>query len=161
MKLLFWLPLLAATAHITEEFVWPGGFAEWYRWYRPEIARSVTNRFLVIINGALLLLCVSVGIDRPTRFGPALLLTTTALLLGNGLFHLSATVHKRRYSPGLVTGVLLYVPLGIASYVVILRERLASVETAIVAAVLGGSYHVFSVANHRRRDRAIRDSRVG
>src|SRR4051794_39326088 len=45
--LFLWLPLLAVAAHLIEEFVWPGGFARWYRWYRPERAASVTTRFIV------------------------------------------------------------------------------------------------------------------
>lgn len=34
MRWLFWAPLVAATLHIFEEFVWPGGFARWDREYR-------------------------------------------------------------------------------------------------------------------------------
>ncbi len=156
MTLLFWCPLFAAIAHITEEFVWPGGFAGWYRTYHPDIARSISKRYLVVVNGALLFTCLSVGIDRPTTFGPAFLLTVVALLFGNGVFHLFATLRTRSYSPGVVTGVLLYIPLGIVSYVAILREQLASVETAVVAAIVGCSYQMVSVANHRRRERSFR-----
>ena len=33
---LLWAPLVAAAAHIFEEFVWPGGFMNWYRRYHGE-----------------------------------------------------------------------------------------------------------------------------
>ena len=36
------------------------------------------------------------------------------LVLVNGLVHLVAWVALRRYNPGLVTGVLLFLPLGVA-----------------------------------------------
>ena len=150
-SLLFWLPLAAASAHIFEEFAWPGGFAEWYRRYRPEIERSLSPRYLVIVNAALLFGLFSVGVDRRTVIGPAFLLTMVAILFGNGVFHLFASVRTRTYSPGAVTGALFYIPLGVVTFSAILRTHLASLETAIVAAIIGCSYQVLSVANHRRR----------
>lgn len=99
MTLLFWLPVLTAAAHIFEEFAWPGGFAEWYRKYQPDIAHSIRTRYLVIVNGALLFGCLSVGIDRKTVIGPAFFLTMVALLFGNGAFHIFATARTKMYSP--------------------------------------------------------------
>lgn len=153
--LLFWLPLAAAALHIVEEFAWPGGFAPWYREYRPEIARSVSPRFLFWINVALLVGCASVGIDGPTPYGAALFLTMTALLFSNAIFHLRATLRMRRYSPGVITGMTLYVPLALLGYATILRRGLASPATAVVAALLGCAYPFLSHAFHRRRDAAL------
>jgi hypothetical protein len=61
MKWLWWAPLFAALAHIVEEFVYPGGFADWDRAYRPQYRSSITGRVHVIINAALIALCVSVA----------------------------------------------------------------------------------------------------
>ena len=47
----FWAPLGAASLHIIEEFVYPGGFAAWDRRYRPGMRKSITPRFHIIING--------------------------------------------------------------------------------------------------------------
>lgn len=44
MSTLWWGPLVAAVLHILEEFVYPGGFAQWDRLYRPQIAGSITSR---------------------------------------------------------------------------------------------------------------------
>ena len=153
---LFWLPLLVAVLHIAEEFVWPGGFARWYRWYRPDIAATVTGRFLAWINFALICGCLTVAIDGPSRYGVALFLTMIALLFANGVFHLSATLKRRRYAPGLVTGTLLYLPLGIVGYIEVLRLHRASIGTAFVAAVLGNSYQWVSWTVHKRRVRRMR-----
>jgi hypothetical protein len=149
--LLFWLPLGAAALHIVEEFAWPGGFTRWYYEYRPEVARSASRRFLFWINVALLAGCASAGIDGPTPYGAALFLTMTALLFSNAIFHLRATLRLRRYSPGVITGMTLYVPLAILGYATILRRGLASPGTAVVAAVLGCAYPFFSYAFHRAR----------
>jgi hypothetical protein len=152
---MFWLPLFAASLHIIEEFVWPGGFAAWYRAYLPDIAASVSNRFLFWINTALLFACLSAGVDGPSPYGAAIFLTVTALLFANGIFHLVATIQGRRYSPGVVTGVVLYLPLAIGGYATVLRSHLASPGTAAVAVLLGGSYQFISWSIHRRRARTL------
>jgi len=139
---------------MTEEFVWPGGFGGWYRDYRPEIAKSLTNRYLVLINAFLLAMCGLCAFLGFTPRGAALFLTITAILGANGLFHLWATIRGKRYSPGVITGIALYAPLAIYSYIAVLNAELATVETAIVSAVMGSSYHWISVANHRRRSAA-------
>src|SRR4029077_13703917 len=111
-----WAPLCAATLHIFEEFVWPGGFAAWYRRYKPERAKSITARFLVIINVLFLILCYDAGAARLRPFGAALWLTVAALLAGNAVWHLIGAVKTRSYSPGLVSGLLLYIPLAVVGY---------------------------------------------
>ncbi|HKR64380.1 MAG TPA: HXXEE domain-containing protein [Thermoanaerobaculia bacterium] len=151
--LLFWLPLAAAALHIVEEFFWPGGFTVWYREYRPEVTKSTSKRFLFWINAALLFGCASVGIDGPTPYGAALFLTMTALLFTNAVFHIRATIRMRRYSPGVITGIALYMPLTIIGYAAILRMRLASPGTMIIAAILGGAYPLYSYAIHTRLSR--------
>lgn len=150
-----WVPLVIAALHIIEEFVWPGGFAAWYREYRPEIASSVSARYLVVVNAILLALCAVVALSAPTPRIVALLLTIAAVLFGNGIFHVWATWRMKRYSPGSVTGLTLYIPIGALAFVSMIRLGLATPQTAIVAAVMGCSYQVISVANHRRRVRAI------
>jgi hypothetical protein len=148
---MFWFPLAAASAHVFEEFAWPGGFTAWYHRYRPEIARSVSKKFLFWINAALLFGAFSVGMDERTPIGPAFFLTFCALLAGNGMFHLYATLTTRHYSPGVVTGALLYIPLALYGFATLIASGRASISTALVAALIGGSYHFVSVANHRRR----------
>jgi hypothetical protein len=56
--ILLWLLPLAAILHIVEEFVFPGGFAAWYRNYQVLLAASFTSRYLVIVNVVLVVLCI-------------------------------------------------------------------------------------------------------
>ncbi len=155
ITLLFWLLPLAAALHLVEEFAVPGGFPSWYRAYRPRRAASMTARFFVVINALLVIGVIAPLIDGPTPYGVALWLTFAAIVAGNGVFHLAATVRGRRYSPGLVTG-LLYVPLAIVGFASILRAGLASVGTAAAALALGVAFPFVSDAIH-----ALRTARGG
>jgi hypothetical protein len=152
MNWLPWAPLSAATLHIFEEFAWPGGFAARYRQYAPTRAKSITPRFLVIGNGLLLMLGYDAGAWWPAPFGAAVWLTTAALLASNATWHLIGTIRTKSCSPGIATGLILYVPLALFGYVRTLRSG-TNIVTAIVAAAIGTSYHSWSAALHRRRAR--------
>jgi hypothetical protein len=158
MSFLAWSLAGAASFHIFEEFVYPGGFKSWWCAYRPETAASVSNRFLIIINAALLAFSVSVAlaVQAPRGNGVAAWLTLAALLFSNAVFHVVGAFQSRRYSPGMISGVVLYIPIAIYGFVHFLRSGQASPLTALAAAFIGGSYHFISFANHRRRTRAAR-----
>jgi hypothetical protein len=150
---LFWTLPIAAAAHVFEEFAFPGGFKEWYARYRPETATSFTPVFAIGINTLLLVLCSIPLLGGPTPRSVALWLTLAAVLVGNTIFHARATLKMGEYSPGLVTALLLYLPLGIIGFTHFLRAGYASAGTAISAALIGGAYNVFAANNHRRRAR--------
>lgn len=70
-SLIGWTLLPAAALHIIEEFVWPGGFALWYRSWRPELAPSMTAAFFIVVNARLLALCATAGIFSASPRGVA------------------------------------------------------------------------------------------
>jgi Protein of unknown function with HXXEE motif len=143
-----WAPLAAALLHIFEEFVYPGGFVGWYRRYRVDVSR-ITARFLIIINAALLIACWDVAILLRRGAGVPYWLTIAALTCSNGCWHAWASVKSREYSPGTMTGVAIYVPLGIYGYYHFLRSGAASMTTALIAAAVGCSYPFWSALFHR------------
>jgi hypothetical protein len=152
MTLLLWASLLAVTAHLVEEFVFPGGFLAWHRRYRPEHAASITPRFAIVVNGLLLFLLLAIAINGPSStIGVFQWLTLAALLITNAAFHIRAVINTRAYSPGVVTAAFLYVPLGVYGYYWLLRTGAAPVGMAAVALVLGGSYPFVSIVLHRMR----------
>lgn len=170
MPWLWWTPLLAALAHITEEFVWPGGFAEWDRAYRPRIRSSITPGLHLVINALLVFACVSVGLTGtpggvanlgpvgirsiiPPQHSVAAWLALASLLFSNAVFHVVGTVRTGRVSPGLRTGLLLYVPLAAYGFWHFLSTGLTSFSTSILAALIGGSYHLWASTIHAVRAR--------
>jgi len=163
---IWWAPLVAAALHIFEEFVFPGGFAEWDRMYRPAIRDSITPRLHIIVNAALLALCVQIGLLGASReaaarsIGVVAWIAVAALLGSNAIFHVVGTIRTRTRSPGVITGLLLYLPMAIIGTWFWLRTGAVPPVTAAVAAMIGGSYHAWAGALHRARARA-RDRRTG
>ena len=125
MLLVAWSLAAAASLHILEEFVFPGGFKSWWCAYRPETAGSVSNGFLIVINAALLAFsaAVAVAVQAPRGNGVAAWLALAALLFSNAIFHLIGAFQSKRYSPGMITGIALYIPLAIYGFAYFLRER--------------------------------------
>jgi len=150
MEWLRWAPLAAASLHMGEEFIFPGGFAHWYRRYRVDPSR-ITNRMLIVVNVVLLAVCCDVGLLGPTPLGVAYWLAIAALLCSNGCWHLWACYKQRSYSPGVITGMGIYVPLAVYGYAEILRSGAASVPTALIACSVGSLYQIWSTVYHRRR----------
>ena len=146
-----WAPLGAASLHIVEEFVFPGGFAAWDRRYRPDFKNSITPRLHIVVNALLLIICFDTGAMIGRRLGAALWLLVAALLFSNALWHLRGAVKTRSYSPGMITGLLLYVPLTIYGYDHFVRSGRVTAVTALIAFAVGGSYHLWAGFMHRAR----------
>jgi hypothetical protein len=170
MTWLWWGPLFAVILHITEEFIWPGGFAEWDRVYRPQIRQSITPRLHIIVNLLLIAFCMNVGLAGlgkagltirgehlrsgiPSIYAGASWIALTALLFSNAIFHIVGSIQTGRYSPGLFTGVLLYIPLAIFGCLYFVDGSETTLRTALIAAALGGSYHVWARMIHTLRAR--------
>ena len=111
-----WGLLAAVCVHECEEFVWPGGFRAWYIDYSPHVERSMTTRFLVFINLAVPLSAAIAGAFFAAPWARTLWLAVASGVGINSVWHIQATLRGRRYSPGVVTGALLYVPLVIYAY---------------------------------------------
>jgi len=167
MEWIWYVPLLAALVHIFEEFVYPGGFAEWDRAYRPEIRKSITSRFHIIINAALVIACVNIalagygerlrwgpiqtGSIGPTRFAPVAWLIIVALFFSNAIFHLRGTIKSGKRSPGVISGVVIYIPMAVYGYFYFVSTGLVSPWLAGLAALVGSSYHFWAAIMHKRR----------
>lgn len=146
---------MAVALHLCEEFAWPGGFGDWYRWYRPERASSVTTHFLIGINALFVMMALAAGVLGFRAYGVALWLVVASIAASNGIFHLWATVSPRRYSPGVVTGCFVYLPLAVFGFVYFWRHGLTRWDVLIQAAIIGPAFHLYSAWNHRRRAESI------
>ena len=104
MNWVFWAIVAAALIHVAEEY-W-GGFLSLIQ----ERVPGMTLRQFLIINALFVVLCVVAAIVRTS--GPVLSLSVASLILINALIHIAATVWLRRYAAGVISAVVLYIPLG-------------------------------------------------
>lgn len=106
-------PLAILLAHQTEEWVWPGGFLPWinHEVFGGEDEFPLDRRAGLIINvglGWLLSLSVLAG---PRAAAPQAMLYTSHI--GNAGLHIGWAVRNRKTDPGVFTGALGLLPLGI------------------------------------------------
>ena len=156
MNWIFWAPLIAASLHIFEEFVFPGHFSEWYKKYKPAIKKSITTRFLIFINVGLLIICYDISAFGPSELGVATWLGVMAMLAANEVWHLRGVLKTRSYSPGIITGILLYIPLAVYGYVLFLSTNQIAISLALLAFLIGASFQLWPNIFHRFRSKKIR-----
>lgn len=134
---------IAFTFHVVEEFVFPGKGEDWFRLYRPRFALRYTEAYFVKVNaigfaGAALvplgLYDYRGGYSLGGIFGNMIF---AAAMLANAYYHVRGSIVTKQYSPGTITGVVLYVPLAIAFYVQLLRTGAASWIVAIICLIAG------------------------
>ncbi len=168
MTWLWWAPLGAVGLDIVEEFVYPGGFAEWDRAYRPAIRSSITPQLHFTINAMLLAFGVAVWLAGPQtqhalgvqvrsaiprEYAGMAWVALAALLCSNAAFHVVGTARSRSYSPGVVTAITLYIPLATLGCWHMLSSGQVSAAGALVGVLLGGSYHLWAAGLHAMRAR--------
>ena len=104
---LLWLLPGAYAAHLLEE--WFGGFPEWVGTVvGAPLPRSA---FLAINAVAFLLMLVAVRLSTRREESGWMAIAIATILGVNGVAHIFGSLATRSYSPGLITGVVLYLPL--------------------------------------------------
>jgi len=142
--LVAWSLFAGISAHEMEEFVWPGGFRAWYIRHSPSVERSMSKRFLIGINAVVLLAAAMAAWRFASPSMRFLWLTVGSAAAFNGLWHLQATLRTRRYSPGVVTGALVQVPLVFYGFTHFMRCDWISPRHAISAAAYGAAYWIIA-----------------
>jgi hypothetical protein len=113
----FWLWMfpVAYLMHITEESYGGEGYSGYLERLRGIHLSS--TRFLMAHGVGLALMVAGVILARQLKFPNLLSVILGAVLLVNGLTHAVQTLAHREYVPGLVTAVLIWLPLGVATLV--------------------------------------------
>jgi len=133
----------AAIIHVFEEYAYPGGFSDWMRSLNPRFAPWITARFAVIINGLFLLLCV-MGAMVASK-GLVFSLSVASLLFFNGLIHLAGAIRAKRYAPGVVSSVLLYVPLSLYAFYLFASAGRLTLAGSVIVGLVGVLYQAVPI----------------
>jgi hypothetical protein len=131
LRLLGLLLPVTFAAHVAEEY-W-GGFPAWAS---AHTGLALTEPAFLSLN-FLFFGVMAAGVVAALLVGPAqwLLIPLGTAVLINGIAHLAASIITWSYSPGVVTGVLLWVPLGLS---IIRAARAVWPKPTVLAGVLTG-----------------------
>lgn len=139
ITLLSWAVPACFGLHVIEELVWPGTFREWYHRYRPQVAGE-PMAYYYKANAIYFALALLVPLVLHLNG----ILIWAALLLFNLVFtHVRGAWHTRSYSPGIVTGIVLYVPLFAVTYGYLLSHHIVSVPRALVCLLVGAVPEIY------------------
>jgi hypothetical protein len=146
IQTLAWLSMAAYATHIMEEFTF-----DWRNWARAVIKLPVEWSDFYVTNAVVIALGIAQAELAPTL--PLAPLMFASLMLINAVFfHILPFVKMRgRFSPGLVTAILLFLPTGIAVW----REAGVAVSwiTVTLAIVGGAALMAYPIIMLNLRDR--------
>jgi Protein of unknown function with HXXEE motif len=137
---LCWLATAIYALHVIEEFVF-----DWRGWARAVLKLPVEWSTFYVTNGAVIVLGV-VSANLADAW-PALALSFPALMLINAIFMhiLPFLLKKGRFSPGLVTAVLLFLPCGFYCYRAVNLAGLLSSPTLLTSIAIGAGLMAFPI----------------
>jgi hypothetical protein len=109
LTVLAWLAVAAYALHVVEEHM-----LGWYDWARKTMNISMTWEQYMITEVGILILGITAAMLAGSPIGPTLVVAFATLLLINVVFfHILPMLAKGfKFSPGVITGVLLFLPLG-------------------------------------------------
>jgi hypothetical protein len=152
--LALWLVVAAGALHVTEEYVWPGGFLDAMRRVAPGYAFAVNRTMAVVING--LMFVVLLAAPFIAHAAPLFALSAAGLCAVNGWSHVAGAVRGRRYVPGMVTGLLVYQPVAAFTYLQFARAGQLTGAVLAGSLLLGAAYHLVPLGYLVTRRRALR-----
>lgn len=135
---LIWLMPAAFAPHIAEEY--GTGFPDWVT---QTLGGAMTAGAFLTNNALFMVILLSLtawAAWRPSPVSAFVLLSwASGNLFWNAVFHLATTALYGRYSPGLVTAVLLYLPVSLLVAQTALRDRVLPQGAFAGAVCIGGA----------------------
>ena len=133
---LIWLMPAAFAMHIAEEYL--GGFPAWVT----HVLGGSFNNLAFAVNNALFMVVMVILTAWTSRTGSRvstflLIAWASGNIFWDALFHVVMTAARDRYSPGLITSAILYLPISLVVGSAALESRALSL-TGFLAALAAG-----------------------
>lgn len=128
-----WFFLFTYLLHIAEEYWGGDGYSAYLS--RTKGVDLTSRRFLFMTGIGLVLIIVGIPLAYTFGFPQLMMVILGTVFLINGVSHTISGVVTARYNPGLLSGMLIWIPLGIVTLVQ-LRERM-SVARYLTAVAVG------------------------
>jgi len=145
---LIWLATAFYAIHVAEEFM-----LNWRDWARAVIGLPVEWSDFYIVNSIVVVLGI-VAANLSVTW-PAVALAYPGLMLINAVFfHILPVIRTGgRYSPGVATAVVLFLPLGIAAYWTALANGSVGVGGGIASLAIGAALMALPIVLLNIKDR--------
>jgi len=143
---IFWVALVAYALHILEEYTY-----DWKSWAQKILKLDVDWNSFYVTNVLVLFIgvaCAEVGWSHPTFS-----LIFPALMLVNSLvFHILPYIRSnRKFSPGMITAIFLFLPIGIKSFTMATDMQVLS-KSMIIAGICGVAIIAFPIFLLKTKD---------
>jgi hypothetical protein len=127
-----WLLPLAYLIHISEEYWGGGGYSAYMA--RVRGVHITPARFLFLNGLGWGLMLLGIYLARRLKFLEWLAICLCTVEAANGVSHTITAVATASYNPGLVSGLLIFIPLGLAG-LYLLKNRMSRSRYATAMAV--------------------------
>lgn len=150
-KEMIWAWLFPATylIHIAEEYV--AGVALAPSPNKIRGANMTATQFLILNGFACALLVIGMILSRRYGFRQWLLVCLATVVMVNGLFHIAGTIRIAGYNPGLISGVLIWIPLGVVTLMRMKKSMPPNRYRVAMAVGVGINVIVLLIARGGRR----------
>jgi hypothetical protein len=127
-----WLLPVTILVHQLEEY-----FGQFPLWYSNLLNAQLSNQDFIVINGVGLFVFTIVALSYVINKNNLILVALGTLVFANGIIHLLLSIFTFSYSPGTISGVVLFIPLGIIIFKRILPqlndgERVIAISIGII-----------------------------
>jgi hypothetical protein len=138
-KHIAWFLPAAYLLHLLDEYFIGAGFAGWFSML---FKASLSESNFIVINAAgltiVLLIAILYTLGKANNF---VLATVGSLFFINGIIHPLVSFLTATFSPGTITGVIIYLPFGLIVFIKIFpllqeQQRMFSVVLAIALQIL-------------------------
>jgi len=133
---LLFAPLAYVFHHCEESIIF--NFRAWRSLYFPDNKLPSTELMLVILMAISLAYIILHFIVQNRASAQSVITFLMATQVNNMIFHAGGTIVFQDFSPGLITAILLYIPVNIIIAQKALQERWISKRSLIVLFLLGG-----------------------
>jgi hypothetical protein len=146
---LCWLATATYALHAIEELMF-----DWRGWARAVLKLPVEWNFFYFTNAAVMVFGIVAA--NLADSSPAIALAFPAVMIVNTIFFhvLPFVVTRGRFSPGLITAIALFLPVGFWSYRTASRSGVLSSEVLWISVVLGALVMAFPIILLRVSKRA-------
>src|SRR4051812_24185542 len=133
-----WLFPPACLLHVTEEYL-GGGALQAAAGANLKGVNLTAEQFLVVNGAAFLLLILAIILPRLFKFPDWMLVCLGTIILVNAVSHAVGTVATTKYNTGLITGLLIFLPLGLLTLIGLKAKM--STRRYLTAVAVGVAVH--------------------